>query len=184
MVTSIPDGAESSVLGGRMGATSTRSCTACHADNPASFVFCRRCGRLLPRAPPASDPTVEGRPMTSDQLRPLLLPISIELVRAGRQTLYDTDSIRGAIGTVESASRSLQELLVPAHPGTPDEYIWERNPDLAEASSLIEGAASLLALAAAPETRDNVRGLLVHRAFWVLQVAHRRTDELLALKNR
>ena len=116
---------------------------------------------------------------SSAALQPLLLPISIDLVRAGRATLYDSDSILRALETVESATRKVGELLQDPALGPSEEFAWERNPELAECSSLIEGAGALLAMATAPETRDTLRRLFVGRALWVLKVAEGRTKTLL-----
>jgi len=161
-----------------------RTCPACLTDNPPNFLFCQGCGRLLPRSPGEATSTSAVPAPTLEQLQPTLGPISIELVRAARATRYDSDSIRGALATVESASRTLQALTQDPSADRADEYVWERSVELAAASSLIEGAAALLALAAAPETRDNLRGLFVRRAYWVLQVAKDQTQGLLAKGDR
>ena len=162
-----------------------RLCPSCLADNPASFLFCRSCGRLLPSSAEGTPDTVRTLPPpTSEQVRPTLVPISIDLVRAGRATLYDSDSIRRALTVVEATSRRLRELMENPAFGRTERFVWERNPELAESSSLIEGAGALLALAAAPETRDSLRPLFVRRAFWVLQVAADRTRALLAKGDR
>ncbi|MCI4360963.1 MAG: hypothetical protein L3J91_04605 [Thermoplasmata archaeon] len=162
-----------------------RLCPACLTENSPHFIFCQGCGRLLPQAAagPGDLPAVVPS-ISAAELAPVVMPISLALVRAARATLYDSDSIRSALETVEAASRRLQSLTQSRPGGPPDEFVWERNASLAESSSLIEGAGALLALAAAPETRDSLRGLFIRRAYWVLQVARERTQGLLAKGER
>jgi hypothetical protein len=186
-----PYGAPSSEnSGGRRG---LRPCPACLAENPETFVFCQRCGRLLPQPTPGDDPaesTVDAEPEPGsteaaratravNRLGAILGPISVGLVRAGRATQYDSSSIQQALEVVDRSSKKLLEMF--ADPQTPvsGDFRWEKNAELAECSSLIEGAASLLALAYAPTTRESLRGLFVHRAYWVLVVAADRAKALL-----
>lgn len=153
-------------------------CPNCMAVNPPNYLFCQRCGSLLPRTTPF-DGTPLGVTSAAVRLSPVLLPISIDLVRAGRATLYDSASILAALATVDAAARRLDELRRSPDLGPPEEFVWERNAELAECSSLIEGAGALLGLATAAETRDGLRGLFVRRAYWVLRVASARTRALL-----
>jgi hypothetical protein len=170
-----------------------RLCPACLAENRETFVFCQRCGRLLPQPTPGEEPAeppVESEPVsgsveaaratrTVNRLGAILGPISVGLVRAGRATQFDSTSIQQALEVVDHSSKKLLEMF--ADPQTPvsGDFRWEKNSELAECSSLIEGAASLLALAYAPTTRESLRGLFVHRAYWVLVVAADRAKALL-----
>ena len=126
-------------------------------------------------------PTVES---PADALNAAVVPISLELVRAARATSFDSAAIEQSLQVLADTEHRLRDLmddpLSPAH----EEFAWERNPTLAECSSLIEGAGALLALAYAPITRENLRGLFVRRAYWVLRVASARTQELLAQGDR
>jgi hypothetical protein len=155
-------------------------CPTCGTANPPSFLYCRSCGRLLPRTGDAGSATLRPPPASPAQhLRDELLPLSVELIQAGRATQFDSAAIRQALAIVQSTTGRLQTLTEQFAPGSPEEFVWERNPGMAESSSLIEGAGGLLAMAAAPDTPDPLRRLFLRRAFWVLRVADGRTRALL-----